>query len=144
MGSVSGPANSHSPATRVRDLTEDTHGNASGLGVTDAITSRLFGKIDAAATAMNAFTSCAPEDAKTPAVFACDRDAIVSLLTTVRPATAAELRLVHIRNTMDLARLRVSAGCLEQLPAPPAAAIDPTPRELVFDARGDLVSPFGR
>jgi len=127
----------------VRDLTVDTHGNAAGLGVTDAITTRLFGKIDAAATAMNAFTSCSPEDAKTPAVFACDRDAILSLLTTVRPASAADLRLVHIRNTLDLARLRVSAGCLERLPAPPDVTIDPTPRELVFDARGDLVSPFG-
>ena len=70
----------------VRDLTEDTHGNAAGLGVTDAITTRLLEKIDAHTTATNAFTSCAPEDAKTPAVFACDRDAIVSLLTTVRPA----------------------------------------------------------
>ena len=127
----------------VRDLTADTHGNAAGLGVTDAITTRLSGKIDAAATAMNAFTSCSPEDAKTPAVFACDRDAILSLLTTVRPASAADLRLVHIRNTMDLARLWVSAGCLERLPAPPDVTIDPTPRELVFDARGDLVSPFG-
>jgi len=126
----------------VRDLTMDTHGNAAGLGVTDAITMRLSGKIDAAATAMNAFTSCSPEDAKTPAVFACDRAAIVSLLTTVRPASAADLRLVHIRNTLDLARLRVSAGCLEQLPGPPAVTIDPTPRELVFDARGDLASPF--
>ena len=127
----------------VRDLTEDTHGNAAGLGVTDAITTRLLEKIDAQTTATNAFTSCTPEDAKTPAVFARDRDAIVSLLTTVRPATAADLRLVHIRNTLDLARLRVSAGCLEQLPGPPAVAIDPTPRELVFDSRGDLVSPFG-
>ena len=103
---------------------------------------RLFGKIDAQTTATNAFTSCAPEDAKTPAVFACDRDAILSLLTTVRPATAADLRLAHIRNTMDLACLRVSAGCLEGLPAPPAVTVDPTPRALVFDARGDLVSPF--
>jgi hypothetical protein len=127
----------------VRDLTRDTHGNAAGLGVTDAITTRLLGKIDARATATNAFTSCAPEDAKTPAAFACDHDAIVSLLTTVRPATTADLRLVHIRNTMDLARLWVSAGCLVQLPGPPAVTIDPTPRELLFDARGDLVSPFG-
>jgi hypothetical protein len=126
----------------VRDLTDDTHGNAAGLGVTDAITTRLLEKIDAQATATNAFTSCAPEDAKTPAVFACDRDAIVSLLTTVRPATAADLRLVHIRNTMDLARLWVSTGCLEGLPAPPSVAVDPTLRALAFDARGDLVSPF--
>jgi len=127
----------------VRDLTADTEGNAAGLGVTDAITTRLLAKIDFEATAVNAFTSCAPEDAKTPAVFASDRDAIASLLTTIRPATAADLRLVHIRNTMDLARLWVSAGCLEHLPGPPAVSVDGTPRELVFEARGDLVSPFG-
>jgi hypothetical protein len=126
----------------VRDLTAAAEGNAAGLGVTDAITTRLLKKIDGQATAVNAFTSCAPEDAKIPAVFASDRDATMSLLATVRPATADEIRVVYIRNTMDLERLWVSAGCLGQLPAPPAVEADETPRELVFDARGDLVSPF--
>jgi hypothetical protein len=126
----------------VRDLTAATEGNASGLGVTDAITTRLLERIDAKATAVNAFTSCAPEDAKMPAVFASDRDAIMSLLTTIRPTTAEDLRLVHIRNTMDLEQVWVSAGCLGQLPAPPAVSVGETPRELVFGAAGDLVSPF--
>ena len=100
----------------VRDLTAATEGNAAGLGVTDAITLRLLEKIDHGATAVNAFTSCAPEDARIPAVFACDRDAVVSLLTTIRPASAADLRLVYIRNTLDLSDLWVSAGCLGRLP----------------------------
>jgi hypothetical protein len=126
----------------VRDLSEATEGNSLGLGVTDAITTRLLDKIDVRATAVNAFTACAPEDAKLPPVFACDRDAVVSLLSTTRPATAEDVRLVHIRNTLDVTRLWVSAGCLGQLPAPPAVAVGETPRELVFDARGDLVSLF--
>ncbi len=125
----------------VRDLTAATEGNAAGLGVTDAITLRLLEKIDHGATAVNAFTSCAPEDARIPAVFACDRDAVVSLLTTIRPASAADLRLVWIRNTLALSELWVSAGCLARLPGA-AVSVDETPRALPFDARGDLLSPF--
>ena len=126
----------------VRDLTAATEGNAAGLGVTDAITTRLWEKIDVEATAVNAFTSCAPEDAKTPAVFACDRDAVCALLTTIRPTTPDDVRVVYVRNTLDVERLWVSAGCLDCLAPPPAVVVEPTGRRLPFDAAGNLVSPF--
>lgn len=128
----------------VRDLTDASEGNAAGLGMVDAVTTRLIAKVDASATAMNAFTSCSPEDAKIPAVFASDRDAVLSLLTTVRPTTLADLRLVYIKNTQDLDSLWVSGGCRSCLASVGHVSVRAEPSELEFDNAGDLVSPFVR
>jgi hypothetical protein len=125
----------------VADLTAASEGNAAGLGVVDAITTRFLAKIDVAATAVNAFTSCCPEDARIPVVFANARDAILSLLTTVRPATPEEVKLVYIKNTLELDVLWVSVGCLSQL-GTADVAVHPGTRELAFDADGELISPF--
>jgi len=64
------------------------------------------------------------------------------MLTTIRPTTPADVRVVYVRNTMDVARLWVSEGCLAHLPTAPAVEVDPAPRRLPFDTAGNLLSPF--
>jgi hypothetical protein len=125
----------------VADLTIASEGNAAGLGVVDAISTSFVAKIDMAVTTVNAFTSCCPEDARIPAVFPSARDAILSLLTTVRPSAPEDTRIVYIRNTMALDRIWVSTGCLDQIDEA-RAAVSPAARELRFDEIGGLVSPF--
>ena len=126
----------------VRGLTAASGGNASGVGNADAVTTRLVDQMDGPATAVNGLTSCSPDDVRIPLVFAGDRDAVFALLTTIRPTTPDDVRVVYARNTLDVARLWVSAGCLAQLPAPPAIVVDPARRRLPFDAAGNLASPF--
>ena len=126
----------------VRGLSAASHGNATGVGNADAVAVRLVDALDGAKTAVNGLTSCSPDDVRIPLVFACDRDAVFALLTTIRPTTADDVRVVYVRNTLDVERLWVSAGCLAHLPAAPAVAVDPAPRRLPFDAAGNLRSPF--
>jgi hypothetical protein len=125
----------------VAELTAASEGNAAGLGVVDAVSASFLDRIDIAATAVNAFTSCCPEDARIPAVFRTARDAVLSLLTTVRPSVPEDLRIVYIRNTMALDPIWVSVGCLDQIDES-KAAVSPAARELKFDRAGRLVSPF--
>ena len=75
-------------------------------------------------------------------VFPCDRHAIRSLLATVRPTSAQDLGVVHIKNTSDLAVLYVSPGCLAHLRAAEVTIPDPAMHELAFDEAGFLISPF--
>ena len=75
-------------------------------------------------------------------MFASDRDAVFAMLTTIRPTTPADVRVVYVRNTLDVARLWVSEGCLAHLPKAPAVVVDPAHRRLPFDAAGNLLSPF--
>jgi len=126
----------------VRGLSAGSHGNALGIGNADAVTLRLVDALDGAKTAVNGLTSCSPDDVRIPLVFASDRDAVFAMLTTIRPTTPEDVRVVYVRNTLDVERLWVSAGCLGHLPAPPAVVVDPAHRRLPFDAAGNLFSPF--
>jgi len=99
----------------VRDLTAATKGHASGLGMVDFTTERLVKKINMQATAINALTSSCPEEAKIPMNFRSDREAIAAAMMTIRPHTLKDLRIVHIKNSLDLTSLMVSEGCLPDL-----------------------------
>ena len=68
-----------------RSLTLRSEGNAIGLGMVDAITRRFAERIDIQATAVNAVTSCCPEDGKLPLTFESDRHALAALLQSIRP-----------------------------------------------------------
>jgi len=126
----------------VRGLSAASNGNAKGIGNADAVAVRLVDELDGAKTAVNGLTSCSPDDARIPLVFARDRDAVFAMLTTIRPTTPDDVRVVYVRNTLDVARLWVSAGCLAHLSSAPAVVVDPALRRLPFDAAGNLVSPF--
>ncbi|MEI6448897.1 MAG: lactate racemase domain-containing protein [Actinomycetes bacterium] len=126
-----------------RALTPGSHGNACGLGYIDIATPRLVEAIDMEATALNAFTACAPEDARLPLTVPTEREAIAAALATVRPHTLEDVRIVHIRNTSTVARLLVSEGCLAALAAGADVAVGEQRLLLDFDSQGDLISPLG-
>lgn len=124
----------------VRDLTDVSEGNAAGLGMVDMTTRRLIEKVDYETTSVNALTSCMPESPKVPPVFASDRDAILAALTTVRPHTPDDVRIVHIRNTNELRQIEVSQGCLPFLTRTESLSVSPHQFELQFDRSGGLLS----
>lgn len=126
----------------VRALTPATHGNASGLGYVDVTTPRLVEDIDVEATALNAVTSFAPEDARLPLTVPTDRDAVAVALATTRPHSVDDVRIVHIRNTSSLQRLLVSEGCLPALAGCVTVDVGEERLTLAFDSAGGLVSPL--
>ena len=123
----------------VRDLTEATEGHATGLGMVDFTTKRLVEKIDMQATAVNALASCCPEEAKIPMSFLSDREAIAAALMTIRPYTLEDLRIVHIKNTLELRSLMVSKGCLLDLANNHEVDIGSESLALKFDQAGNLI-----
>jgi hypothetical protein len=126
----------------VRDLTEGTEGSAVGLGQADFTTKRLVDKIDYQVTAINCLVACCPEGGLIPLTYPNDREAIAAALMTIRPHTVDDLRLVHIKNTLELVRVLVSEGCLREMEGRSEIEIEPEPQPLAFDEAGNLVSPF--
>ncbi len=124
----------------VRDLTDASEGSALGIGQADVTTRRLVDKIDFEATAINCLTSCGPEDAKIPLAFQSDREALAAVLMTLRPYTLDDLRIVHIKNTLELTHLLVSQACTPQLEADSGVQLETGSYELAFDQNGDLIS----
>ena len=96
-------------------LTEETGGNANGLGMADVVTERLAGSVDRPATYMNALTSTTPAPVKTPMVMPTDEMAIAAALTMCAGVEPREARLVRIENTLKLARFWVSEALLQEV-----------------------------
>ena len=91
----------------VLDLTEETHGNATGIGLADFMPARLLAKLDLAWTYMNGLTAgvVGTERIKLPVVLATDRDAILAAIATCGRTENEPVRLARIpvRELMDAA-----------------------------------------
>ena len=96
-------------------LTEETGGNANGLGMADVVTERLAGSMDRPSTYMNALTSTTPAPVKTPMVMPTDEMAIAAALTMCAGVNPGDARLVRIENTLKLGRIWVSEALLREV-----------------------------
>jgi len=72
--------------------------------------------------------------------FPNDREAIAVALKMLRPCSVDELRLVHIKNTMELTSMMVSVGCLDSIDKDRLESIGEEDLDLEFDSRGGLIS----
>jgi hypothetical protein len=123
----------------VRDLTDGTEGSALGVGQADFTVQRLVDKIDFQVTAINCLTACCPESGRVPLAYPNDRDALTAAMMTLRPCSAEDVRIVHIKNTLELKTLLVSQGCVAELEGKPGIEIAED-AELAFDREGNLMS----
>jgi hypothetical protein len=124
----------------VRDVTEESRGNAIGIGWADVTTNHLVSRIDYAAMYMNCLTANAPDIARVPMTMPNDREAIsIAIRTSGGSASPDAVRLVHAHSTLRLEELMVSEALLPDVRANPALEIISDPMPMVFDAAGVLV-----
>ncbi|MFW6271438.1 MAG: DUF362 domain-containing protein [Desulfosalsimonas sp.] len=92
----------------VRDLSEQSDGNANGIGLADVTTSRLVRRIDMEKTAVNAVTAISPEKAAIPLYFETDKKCLDVCIHTSGIENRAEVGIVRIRDTASLEFLEIS------------------------------------
>lgn len=103
----------------VLDLSEKTHGNATGMGLADVITKKMFDKIDYAVTYANVITSAYLDGGLIPVVMPTEADAIRLAVKTTPRVSPADCRIVRIRDTLAMEEIEVSDALLEQVSAHP-------------------------
>lgn len=131
------------PAIRrvvVLDLTAETHGNATGVGMADLIAQRVIDKIELEPTYMNGITAAITEGSRLPMIMLSDRDAIWTAVLTAQRPTSGDERIVYIRNTLALGDVAVSRALVPHLE--PHAAVASQPFALEFTDAGALVPPL--
>ena len=99
----------------VLDLAEESHGNAIGVGLADYTTQRLVGKIDLGVTAINSIAGMTPEKGRIPIALKTDREAFEAALNTIGAIDPREARVVHIKNSLEIAELDISEALLEEI-----------------------------
>lgn len=125
----------------VRGLTPETHGNAIGIGMADATTTRLVREMDMRVTSINSLTALTPQSAKLPIAFDSDRDAIERMLASLPLADSRAARVVRISDTLSLADLEVSEPLWNEVCARSSLTAISSPQEWNFDATGNLPEP---
>jgi len=120
------------------DITEESYGNATGIGNADFTTRRLVDKIDMKPTLINCITACSPGMAKVPATYETDREAIETALSCIGLTKAEDARVIRIKNTLMLGEIEVSEAYLPDIAkrGDLTALGDPAP--LRFDVTGSL------
>jgi len=99
----------------VADLTEETRGNAAGMGLADFTTRKLFEKIDFRATYENVLTSTFTERGKVPIIADNAALAVEYAIRTCRLKKPGSARIARIRNTLRLDELYVSSAAFDDL-----------------------------
>jgi hypothetical protein len=122
----------------VLDVTDESEGNAIGLGRADLATQRAFDKADFEQMYPNALTSHVLEPSRIPIILANDRLAIAAAIRTCVGVEARDVRMARIRNSLDIEKLRVTANLVEAALRTGRCEVLKPPAPMRFDARGRL------
>ena len=125
----------------VRDLTEESNGNATGVGLADFTTTRLVEKVDRYATYMNGITGLGPQKSKIPFYYDTDKEAIEVALNTIGLTPPEEAKVARVESTLALATLDISEAFLEDAKLRSDLEIVGEAKAFEFDASGNL-APF--
>ena len=130
----------HPKITRivVLGLTEESHGNAVGIGLADYTTKKLASKIDLAAMATNAITAMTPEKGRIPIVSSTDKEAVDAALNTIGAVQPEKARVVHIKNTLEIGELDISDALLGEVEGRSDLRLIEKLGPLSFDTDGKL------
>jgi hypothetical protein len=99
----------------VTDLTEASHGNATGMGLADLTTRRMLGKVDFESTNTNVATTGFLGRAKVPMVARHAREAVEWALRSCGPGVVGRERVVRILDTLHLEELYASPAVVAEL-----------------------------
>jgi|TARA_B110000091_G_scaffold89236_1_gene97875 hypothetical protein len=123
----------------VLDLTPESHGNGVGVGLADVSTRHFLKKIDLGATYTNAITATILNPAKLPLIMNNDKEAIAVALKTCNRITPDTVRIVRIKNTLELHRIWISPSMLEDMENNENLKVDGDESPMEFDEFGQIL-----
>lgn len=125
----------------VRDLTEESDGNATGIGLADFTTTRLVNQIDRHSTYMNGITALGPQKSKIPFYYDTDKEAIEVALETIGLTKPENARVIRIESTLRLTDLDLSEVLLKDVDLHSNLEVIGDTLPLQFDSSDNLL-PF--
>ncbi|MET0017065.1 DUF362 domain-containing protein [Oscillibacter sp.] len=123
----------------ILDLTDETHGNAQGIGLAEVTTRRLFNKMNLEMTYPTGVTNTFLHLMKIPMIMDNDREAMqLALCCCPEAEDQQNLKMIRIRNTAHIDEIEISEALLPLAKANPNIEILSEPYDLKFDREGNL------
>lgn len=120
------------------DISPESHGNATGIGIADLTTDRALASIDPVPFRINNLTARFLWRSKLPIGFPTDRECIEACIETCWQPIASALRFALIPNTLEVEYVWASASVAQDAARLPHLERIGEPRELPFDHAGNL------
>jgi hypothetical protein len=120
------------------DLSPESHGNGTGVGIADLTTERLLKSIDPVPFRMNNFTARFLWRSKLPFAFPTDRECIEKSIETCWQPFPDRLQLAIIPNTLEVAELWVSKALADAARTMANLKVSQESRPMPFDNAGNL------
>ena len=120
------------------DMTEESHGNGVGIGLSDISTKRVFEKINFNAFYTNLITSRGYLEAKIPIILENDEYAI-KVAMKMLDKNDKNVKMVRIQNTLNINKMEVSNALLKSLTNNKNIEIIGEARRLKTDKAGNLL-----
>lgn len=124
----------------VLDLTDKSDGNASGVGLADITTRRVFNKMSFENTYPNNLTARTTAGCKIPMIMENDYNAIRAGIKTAPNVDYNAMRIVRIKNTLRLDEMEISEALVKEAKEMPNITGDWTGYDWVFDKDYSLLS----
>ena len=124
----------------VLDLTDKSDGNASGVGLADITTRRVFNKMSFENTYPNNLTARTTAGCKIPFIMENDYNAIRAGIKTAPNVDYNAMRIVRIKNTLRLDEMEISEALVKEAKDMPNITGDWTGYDWVFDKDYSLLS----
>ena len=122
----------------LRGLTEETHGNAAGIGMAEFCLQRAVDLVDWKITKINCLTGGHITGAAAPATYDTDREMLESALANIGLVEPPDARVLWIANTLHLAEVECSGAYLDEARKRDDLAIVSELRDLPLDVAGML------
>ncbi|MGJ9460367.1 lactate racemase domain-containing protein [Oceanobacillus sp. CF4.6] len=122
----------------VLDVTPESEGNANGVGTADFTTERLVNKMDKHGTYANGLTSTVVGPTHISTTLPTDKMAIQAAVKTCNILDFTKVKLVRIKNTLDIGEIEVSESLLEHVEKHPNLEQSSELYEFDFNEQGNL------
>lgn len=123
----------------VLGLTKETEGNANGVGTADFTTQRLVDEMDKEATYANGLTSTVVAPTKIATTLENDCYCIKAAVKTCNILDFNDVKLVRIKNTLELSEIEVSEALLDYVKNHDSMEVLSEPTAFQFDDDGNLM-----
>ncbi len=120
------------------DLAPESHGNATGVGISDLTTDRLIAGIDPSPFRMNNLTARSLWRSKLPLSFPNDKECIQASLESCWRPRWNEIRMAIIPNSLELENLWISKALWENIKTRPEVKLHGNFVDLGFDPENNI------
>ena len=123
-------------------LSEESHGNATGMGRADVGTMDFFKQISFNDTYPNAITDHDSSTYKIPLIMDNEKECLQACMAICLKMDPENPRIVILKNSLEIESMLISEALIPEAKTKPQLDVETEPFELEFDENGKLLTSY--